>query len=126
MQAYMRAHGYTPGPTLRPRSIGAVSGAIAEIPAALVLWRTGAITSIARSLALNEATTLGLHWMLAIAGGLLYGQIFMRAANDRHGGWLFGISFGFLAWLIGPLTILQWALGGPVAVGTAAMGLFGA
>ena len=50
----------------------------------------------------------------------------MRAANDRRGGWLFGISYGFLLWVIGPATALTWVLRKPAATGTAAIGLFAA
>ena len=58
------------------------------------------------------------------AAGVLYGAIFRRAANDRHGGWLFGVSYGFLFWLILSGTLLRWRMSEPIAVGEAAIGIF--
>ncbi|HYJ92362.1 MAG TPA: hypothetical protein VEV84_13710, partial [Pyrinomonadaceae bacterium] len=52
--------------------------------------------------------------------------VFKRAANDFHGGWLFGASFGFLLWMIAPVALWQLFTGQPIVVGGAAMGLFGA
>lgn len=119
----MRAHGNTPGPTQRPVSAGALTGFAAEIPAALMLSWSGGLTSAAESLALPLWAILALHSLAAIAGGAIYGRLFSRAANDPQGGWLFGISYGFLIWMIGPVTVLQWVLGRPLALGVAAMGI---
>ena len=58
--------------------------------------------------------------------GMLYAAIFKRAANDCEGGWLFGISYGFLLWMLAPITLWQLVTPHPVVVGGAAMGLFGA
>ena len=122
----MRAHGNAPGPTQRPILAGAVTGALAEIPAGLVLWWSDALTSIMQALLLNAGITLALHALAMIIAGAIYGRVFSRAANDPRAGWLFGISFGFLLWMIGPVTILQWTLGRPLALGVAAMGVLGA
>jgi hypothetical protein len=67
-----------------------------------------------------------MYLAVATLGGALYGAVFRRAASDRRGGWLFGISYGFLLWMLGPVTLLQVVLGRPLAVGTAAVGLLGA
>jgi hypothetical protein len=63
--------------------------------------------------------------VVASLAGLLYGAVFRRAASDRRGGWLFGISYGFLLWMLGPVTLLQVLLGHPLATGMAAMGILG-
>ena len=123
---YMRAHGNTPGPTQRPVLAGAITGMVAELPAVLILWWSGALATATEALVLPEWLTLILHLAAAIIGGAIYGRVFSRAANDLRGGWLFGISYGFLIWMIGPVTILQWSLGRPLALGTAAMGVLGA
>ena len=123
---YMRAHGNTPGPTQRPSLAGAATGAIAEIPAILMLWWSGALGSVSQQLSLSIYLTVALHLVAMVIAGVIYGRVFSRAANDPRGGWLFGISFGFLIWMIGPVTVLQWWLGGPVAIGVAAMGILGA
>ena len=123
---YMRAHGNTPGPTQRPRLAGALTGFVAEIPAVVMFAWSGGLTSATESLGVGIAAILVLHSFAAIAGGALYGRVFSRAANDPQGGWLFGISYGFLIWMIGPVTILQWTLGRPIALGVAAMGILAA
>lgn len=123
---YMRAHGNTPGPTQRPSLAGALTGLIADVPAGAMLWWSGALTSAAQSLSLRPWSTLAFHWLLAVFGGAIYGRVFSRAANDRQGGWLFGISYGYLIWMIGPVTVLQLTLGRPLALGVAAMGILAA
>jgi hypothetical protein len=57
---------------------------------------------------------------------VLYGLVFGRAANDRRGGWLFGIAYGFLLWMIGPVALLQAILAEQLVIGRAAMGVLGA
>src|SRR5215216_404963 len=122
----MRAHGNTPGPTQRPILAGAATGSLAEIPAVLLLWWSGALVSATESLSLPTWIAVALHFLATTVAGAIYGRVFSRAANDRRGGWLFGISYGFLLWMIGPVTVLQWTLGRPLALGVAAMGILGA
>ncbi|HZS08724.1 MAG TPA: hypothetical protein VFD58_28070 [Blastocatellia bacterium] len=123
---YMRAHGNTPGPTECPATAGAASGALAALPAAALLWLAGSLASLGQSVSLRLPVTLALQMVTFALLGMLYGRIFGRAANDRRGGWLFGISSGFLIWMLGPAMLLQWIIGRPVATGVAAMGLMGA
>src|SRR5688572_12049102 len=123
---YMRAHGNTPGPTQRPMLTGLVSGALAAGVYIVVLYFSGALESSARSFGVNIWSTVGFAVILAVLAGMIYAVIFKRAANDTRGGWLFGISFGFLLWMLGPVTLWQTLTSRPVATGTAAMGIFGA
>jgi hypothetical protein len=123
---YMRAHGNTPGPTQRPMLAGAATGFLAGIPAALMLWWSSALISATQFLAIRMWMTLALHSFATIVAGVIYGRVFSRAANDPRGGWLFGISYGFLLWTVGPATILQWWFGRPLALGVAAIGILAA
>jgi len=122
---YMAAHGYTPGPTQRPLLTGAVTGALSAVSALPLLCHSGAWERLSVALTAKPMVTLVAYVLTMSAAGLLYGRLFMRAANDARGGWLFGISYGFLLWVLGPVTILQWIRGEPVATGRAAMGLLG-
>ncbi len=122
---YMRAHGNTPGPTQRPRLTGAIGGALALIPAAAVRYWSGAFESASEASGLRLWQVTAIDACVMIIAGIIYAQIFKRAANDRHGGWLFGISYGFLLWMLGPVTVWQFAAGRPLATGYPAMGLFG-
>jgi hypothetical protein len=123
---YMRAHGNTPGPTQRPYLNGALSGFTAAIPSLLVFHYSGASDSVALKIGMNLWLVLLLHTSVLIVGGMIYAAIFKRAANDCKGGWLFGISYGFLLWMLGPVTLWETVTSLPLAVGTAAMGLFAA
>src|SRR5215207_2004841 len=123
---YMRAHGNTPGPTQRPISAGVISAVFATVPAVLVLWISGALDSLSDALRIKFQLVLVLYLVSMTVIGGLYGRVFSRAANDRRAGWLFGISYGFLIWMLGPVTALQLILHQPVATGTAALGLLGA
>lgn len=123
---YMRAHGNTPGPTQRPTAAGVISAVLATVPAALILWMSGALDSLSATLLMGFPLVLLIYFLaMSVAGGL-YGRVFSRAANDPRAGWLFGISYGFLIWMLGPVTALQLIRQQPVAIGIAAMGLLGA
>ena len=123
---YMRAHGNTAGPTQRPLLTGAIGGLIAFVPYELILNYSGAGEAIAHGVGLNGGVSIGVGALLMIFAGVLYAAVFKRAANDRRGGWLFGASYGFLLWIITPITLWQAITARPLVVGRAAMGLFGA
>jgi hypothetical protein len=123
---YMRAHGNTAGPTQRPLLTGAISGLIAFVPYELILNYSGAREAIARGIGLNGWVSIGAGALVMIFAGVLYAAVFKRAANDARGGWLFGASYGFLLWIIAPITLWQLVTARPFIVGQAAMGLFGA
>ncbi len=120
---FLQAHGYESGPTQRPILVGATAGAIAELPSLLILWRAGSLRRLAELATLSPFSIVILHAAAMVAAGILYGRLLQRAANDLRGGWLFGLGYGFLLWMAGPLTILQWITRQPVATGVAAIGL---
>ena len=121
---YMRAHGNTPGPTQRPMLTGAIGGAVAEIPSGILLYWSEAFAGVAKAIGVGLPAVFAAHSVITIVAGILYAEIFKRAANDKHGGWLFGASFGFFLWMFSPITIWQVVTPYPVAVAGAAMGLF--
>ena len=123
---FMRAHGQTPGPGQRPRLTGALGGTLGGIVALPLLAWSGAIASLADALGLSNWMVPVLYLLLSAIAGVVYGAIFRRAAGDRRGGWLFGLSYGFLLWMLGPIALLQTVLARPLATGVAAMGLLGA
>lgn len=126
MNPFMAAHGSTAGPTQRPLLAGMLSGAAAVVLALPLIWWSGAATSLGRSLDLRWWVVLILYIPLWAVAGTVYGSVFRRAANDYFGGWLFGIAYGFLLWLIGPVTLLQWIFESELIVGIPAVGAFGA
>jgi hypothetical protein len=123
---FMRAHGQTPGPGQRPRLTGALGGGLGGIVALPLLGWSGAIDSLAATLGLSGWMIAVLYLGISALAGVAYGAVFQRAASDRRGGWLFGLSYGFLLWTLGPIALLQTILERPLATGGAAMGLLGA
>ncbi len=121
---FLGAHGYDPGPTQRPTLAGCVTGVLATLPAIAILIFFGALEVEARILGLSVPSTLGLGWIVMGLAGSLYGRIFQRAANDRRGGWLFGMAFGFLLWAAGAVMILPAVSGGYAPAGEPAVGVF--
>jgi hypothetical protein len=123
---FMRAHGQVPGPGERPRLAGAIAGTLAGMISLAVLIASGADQELARGLSMQRWTTGLLYCLIWLLAGVAYALVFGRAANDRRGGWLFGIAYGFLLWMLGPVALLQAVLGRQLVTGTAAMGVLGA
>jgi len=123
MAGFLSAHGYNPGPTQRPMTAGAISGIAAAIPAVAVLWLFGSLEIEARILSLSIVATLALGFVAMAVAGAAYGRLFGRAANNRRGGWLFGMAFGFALWAAGAVLVLPIASGGETPSGPAAVGV---
>ena len=120
----MRAHGNSVGPTHRPLVTGLLSGLIAAVPSMAMRAWSGALGREAEALGADLWLTAGGHVLIFALSALAYAFVFQRAANDMRSGWLLGISFGFLLWVIGPVSIWNRATGDPIATGTAAIGMF--
>lgn len=123
MAGFLSAHGYDPGPTQRPLTAGAISGIAAALPAVAVLWLFGSLEIEARILSLSLWATLVLGFATMAIAGAAYGRLFGRAANDRRGGWLFGMAFGFALWAAGAVLVLPVVSGGETPAGPAAVGV---
>src|SRR5829696_3396541 len=123
MLSMLQAHGLDAGPTQRPLLAGAVSAVVADLPAIAVLWTFGSLGALGR--ASGTATMLaGIGYgSMMLLGGVFYGWLFQRAANDPRGGWLFGLAFGFVLWMLVPVPLLQWLPEQPVLSGRPALGL---
>jgi len=124
MPGFLRAHGYAPGPTQRPLLAGAISGIVATIPGIGILQLFGALAVEAKILGLSEVMTVAAGCAIMAVAGAVYGRLFGRAANDKRGGWLFGMAFGFALWAAGATFVLPLASGGMVPAGQAAIGVF--
>jgi len=124
MATFLGAHGYTPGPTQRPLLAGIMTGVVATVPAIAILYLFPSLRVEARILRLTEAMTVAAGCAAMAAAGAVYGRVFGRAANDRRGGWLFGMAFGFALWAAGATMTLPFASGGTVPAGKAAIGVF--
>lgn len=123
MAGFLSAHGYDPGPTQRPMTAGAICGVLASLPATAVLRMFGSLAVEAQVLSLSLTATLGLGFAAMAIAGAVYGSLFGRAANDRLGGWLFGMAFGFALWAGGAVLVLPLASHGLTPAGPAAVGV---
>ena len=124
MPSFLSAHGLDPGPTQRPIPAGLLSGALATLPATLMLAWSGALHAEAEILGLSLGATLGIGCAIMAAAGGVYGRLFGRGANDGRGGWLFGMAYGFLLWMAGAVLLLPLISGGEAPAGYAAIGIF--
>ncbi|MBO1905867.1 hypothetical protein KHP60_12950 [Microvirga sp. 3-52] len=123
MLRMLQAHGLDAGPTQRPRLAGAIAGVLAAVPALAVLVGFQALDAPAQAIG-TSVFAAGLAFAgLMLLGGALYGWLFQRAANDPRGGWLFGMAFGFVLWMLGPVPLLQWLPDQPILQGYPATGL---
>ena len=123
MLRMLQAHGLDAGPTQRPLLAGAIAGVIATAPALAVLTGFQALEAPARAIG-TPVFVAGLAYAgLMLVGGILYGWLFQRAANDARGGWLFGMAYGFVLWMLGPVPLLQWLPDQPILHGYPAAGL---
>jgi hypothetical protein len=123
MATFLSAHGYDPGPSQRPLLAGAISGILATAPAIGILVGFVSLRTEAQILGLSTLATLGLGWLAMALAGAIYARLFGRAANNVHGGWLFGMAFGFALWAAGAVLVLPLISGGKSPAGTAALGV---
>jgi hypothetical protein len=123
MATFLSAHGYDPGPSQRPLPSGALSGILATIPAIPILIGFGSLSVEAKILGLSIGITLAIGCVVMAIAGAVYARAFGRAANNVHGGWLFGMAFGFALWAAGAVLVLPVISGGRAPAGPAALGL---
>lgn len=123
MATFLSVQGYEPGPSQRPLLSGALSGALATIPAVPILVGFGSLRVEAAILGLSALTTLAIGCPVMAIAGAVYARMFGRAANNVHGAWLFGMAFGFALWAAGAVLVLPIVSGGRTPAGGAALGV---
>jgi hypothetical protein len=123
MLGMLQAHGLDAGPTQRPLLAGAIAGFVASAPALAVVVPFGLLDALVRATRTSSLLAPIAYGILMLLGGVLYGWVFRRAANDVRGGWLFGMAFGFVLWMLGPIPLLQWLPAEPILRGDPAAGL---
>jgi len=123
MASFLAVQGYDPGPSQRPLLAGAVSGILATIPAVPILVLSGALRVESTILGLSTIMTLIIGCAAMALAGAIYARTFGRTANNVHGGWLFGMAFGFGLWSAGAVLVLPVVSGGRAPAGAAALGV---
>jgi hypothetical protein len=123
MLTMLQAHGLDAGPTQRPLLAGGTAGLIATAPALAVMIPLCSPDALAGAMGIPVRMAILVFSVLLMVGGVLFGALFQRAANDVAGGWLLGLSFGFVLWMVGPIPLLQWLPNEPTLRGYPAAGL---
>src|SRR3954471_4851018 len=100
MLEMLRAHGLDAGPTQRPSLAGAITGVLAAAPTLALLAGFSTLRVLAGALGTSYFGAASIVIAALALGGIGYGLLFQRAANDVAGGWLFGMAYGFLLWLV--------------------------
>jgi uncharacterized membrane protein YagU involved in acid resistance len=102
---------------------GAVAGLVGGAVISQLMLR-GAVPEVAERLTGAEGPLAGISVNLAIgvAIGVSYGLLFRRLGQDVTCALGWGLSYGFLWWVLGPLTLLPALLGGDPEWSAAAAG----
>jgi uncharacterized membrane protein YagU involved in acid resistance len=67
------------------------------------------VAQLVRADSLRVGQTL--HYLIGVVIGVTFGLLFQRNAQRPGIGLMWGINYGLLWWLIGPLTLMPWLLG---------------
>ena len=91
---------------------GAVAGLIGGLLFTIVMLQIGFLSTVA-SLIGQESSVVGflVHLVVANIIGVGYGLLFVRQSNDTGSALGWGVAYGVLWWLTGPLTMLPLLLG---------------
>jgi hypothetical protein len=112
---HLRAyHGTTAGSGVLAAALrGAVAGLLGGAVISQLMLR-GAVPEVAERLTGSNGPLAGIAVNLAIgvAIGVSYGLLFRRLGQDVTCALGWGLSYGFLWWVLGPLTLLPALLGG--------------
>jgi len=98
-----------------PRAVGrgAAAGLVGGLLFTVVMVQIGFLPTVAKLVGSDsELVGLGVHLVIAEIVGVSYGVLFRRQAFEQSAAIGWGVSYGFLWWLLGPLTL------GPVILGT--------
>jgi uncharacterized membrane protein YagU involved in acid resistance/succinate dehydrogenase/fumarate reductase cytochrome b subunit len=97
---------------LRALARGVVSGVVGGLVFTFVMIETGALTKVA---SLMDMTTplsgFFVHMGIAVIVGSSYALLFRGHSYDVGSALGWGTSYGFLWWLLGPLTLMPYFLG---------------
>jgi uncharacterized membrane protein YagU involved in acid resistance len=106
-----------------PRAVGrgAAAGLVGGFLFTLVMAQIGFLPTVARLVGSDsEVVGLLVHLVIAEIVGVSYGVLFRRQAFDHSAAIGWGVSYGFMWWILGPLTLA------PIILGTAPAWTFGA
>ncbi len=97
---------------LRATGRGMVAGVVGGLIFAGVMLQIGALTNVASLIGVTSPITGSfVHMMIAVVIGTSYGLLFQRESYDITSALGWGASYGFIWWMLGPLTLFPTFLG---------------
>jgi uncharacterized membrane protein YagU involved in acid resistance len=100
-------------PLVQAIVIGGLGGLIGSWVFAQGIERAEFLPLVAGMMGSNSmAVALFLHYLVGIVIGISFGVIFHRDIQGAGSGLIWGLNYGLLWWIIGPLTLLPLLLGG--------------
>jgi uncharacterized membrane protein YagU involved in acid resistance len=98
---------------LRTLGRGAVSGIIGGAVFTFVMVRIGFLPNVASLIGSSSpGTGLLVHFVIAMLIGMSYGLLFRRQSFDLTSALGWGLTYGFIWWILGALTLMPIMLGG--------------
>lgn len=99
--------------TIRAVGRGAMAGIVGGLLFTVIMVQIGYLGTVAKLVG-SSLTGVGLvvHLAISVLIGASYGLLFHRQSHDLVSGVGWGVSYGFVWWVLGALTILPVVLGG--------------
>lgn len=102
-----------------PRTQALIVGGLGGIIGSWLFARgiqTVAFYPLVAELVGSEAVSIGrlLHYLIGLTIGLSFGFLFYKDLRNVGASLVWGINYGLVWWLLGPLTLFPWFLGNPV------------
>jgi hypothetical protein len=102
-----------------PRTQALIVGGLGGIIGSWLFARgiqTAAFYPLVAELVGSEAVSIGrlLHYLIGLIIGLSFGFLFYKDLRNVGASLVWGINYGLVWWLVGPLTLFPWFLGNPV------------
>jgi uncharacterized membrane protein YagU involved in acid resistance len=99
--------------TVRALGHGPLAGLLGGLAFTVVMLTIGFLPTVARLVGSESATTgFVVHLAISVLIGASYGLLFRRRSFDAGSALGWGVSYGFLWWVLGALTLLPILLGG--------------
>ena len=97
---------------IRATGRGMLSGLVGGLIFAGVMIQIGALTGVASLIGVTSPITgFFVHMIIAVVIGTSYGLLFRRQSYDIASALGWGASYGFIWWMLGPLSLFQALLG---------------
>ena len=97
---------------LRDMVIGGIAGFVGGLAFGAWMERVGVFPLIA-GLVHSDSPDVGrfLHFIISVIIGATYGALFRHNIRGSGSSIAWGVAYGFIWWILGPLTIMPWWLG---------------